>query len=135
MANTLHNPGMPLRRKVLAVAAAAVAVVVVVASTAGIEACGGDPTSELGAGKPTTTPGSAIDSGKPATADASSTIGSDAAAEAPPPTPSGCITDVSPGDHTFTCEGFSTDVSIPAACVKPTWGEQVMAFFEAHPKK
>ncbi|HSO40429.1 MAG TPA: hypothetical protein VLT33_48215 [Labilithrix sp.] len=60
--------------------------------------------------------------------DAGSSGGDDASpatdSEAPPspPTPSGCITDVTPGDHTFTCEGLSTDVSIPAACEKPGCG-------------
>lgn len=33
-----------------------------------------------------------------------------------PPVPSGCITDVSPGDHVYTCGGISVDVRIPAAC-------------------
>ncbi len=30
--------------------------------------------------------------------------------------PSGCITDVSAGDHQFTCDGFVYDVSVPPAC-------------------
>ena len=119
---------MHLRRDILAavvavVIAGVIAVVIAgVAVVGGIQGCSSDSTSELGAGKPTTTPGTPIDGGKPTTSDASITVGSDAAAEAPPPTPSGCITDVSPGDHTFTCEGFSTDVSIPAACMKPGCG-------------
>jgi len=84
-------------------------------------ACGGsDASDDLGGSKPTTTTGT--DSGKPATTTDGSTTTGDAAAEAPPPTPSGCITDVTPGDHTFTCEGLSVDVSIPTACVKPGCG-------------
>src|SRR5437773_55150 len=39
-----------------------------------------------------------------------------------PPVPSGCVTDVTPGDKTFTCEGLSVDVSIPASCIKPGCG-------------
>ena len=95
------------------------AVVGLVASV--FAACGGsDASDDLGGGKPTTTTGT--DSGKPATTTDGSTTTGDAAAEAPPPTPSGCITDVTPGDHTFTCEGLSVDVSVPAACVKPGCG-------------
>ena len=61
------------------------------------------------------------DSGSSGGVDSSSPV-ADSEAPQTPPTPSGCITDVSPGDHTFTCEGFSTDVSIPAACEKPGCG-------------
>jgi poly(3-hydroxybutyrate) depolymerase len=43
-------------------------------------------------------------------------------ADATPPVAAGCITDVSPGDHTFTCGGLSTDVRIPAACEAPGCG-------------
>ena len=39
-----------------------------------------------------------------------------------PPTPAGCITDVSAGDHTFTCGGLMVDVRIPAACEAPGCG-------------
>jgi polyhydroxybutyrate depolymerase len=42
--------------------------------------------------------------------------------DATPPTPSGCITDVSPGDHVFTCEGRQLDVRIPAVCEAPGCG-------------
>lgn len=40
--------------------------------------------------------------------------GADAPAEAA--VDHGCVTDTSPGDHTFTCEGFSVDVHVPDAC-------------------
>ena len=53
-----------------------------------------------------------------------SPVGDDAAptADATPPTPAGCITDVSAGDHTFTCGGLMVDVRIPAACEAPGCG-------------
>jgi polyhydroxybutyrate depolymerase len=38
------------------------------------------------------------------------------------PEAAGCITDVSPGRHTFTCEGLVTDVQVPAACARPGCG-------------
>src|SRR6185295_19597686 len=38
------------------------------------------------------------------------------------PVPGGCITDVSPGVHTFTCDGLRTDVSIPEICEAPGCG-------------
>lgn len=59
------------------------------------------------------------DSGTPMT-DSGST--SDGSVTAPPPVPSGCITDVTPGVHDFTCEGFATKVSIPDTCLKPGCG-------------
>ena len=46
----------------------------------------------------------------------------DAGPDASPPVAAGCITDVSPGDHTFTCGGLTTDVRIPAACEAPGCG-------------
>jgi poly(3-hydroxybutyrate) depolymerase len=46
----------------------------------------------------------------------------DSAIDAPPPVPAGCITDVSAGDHTFTCGGLQTDVRVPAACEAPGCG-------------
>jgi polyhydroxybutyrate depolymerase len=48
--------------------------------------------------------------------------GVDAGPDAPPPVASGCITDVSPGDHTFTCDGLQVDTRIPAACEAPGCG-------------
>jgi len=42
--------------------------------------------------------------------------------DAAPPVASGCITDVSPGDHTFTCDGLQVDARIPAACEAPGCG-------------
>ena len=42
--------------------------------------------------------------------------------DAPPPTAAGCIDDVSPGDHTYTCEGLQVDVRVPAACEAPGCG-------------
>src|SRR5258706_7665455 len=38
------------------------------------------------------------------------------------PMPAGCITDVSAGDHTFTCGGLVVDVRIPPACEAPGCG-------------
>jgi poly(3-hydroxybutyrate) depolymerase len=32
------------------------------------------------------------------------------------PMPAGCVTDVSPGQHTFVCEGLSTLLSVPQQC-------------------
>ncbi|MEO6420048.1 MAG: hypothetical protein ABIP39_11600 [Polyangiaceae bacterium] len=43
-------------------------------------------------------------------------------ASASPPAPSGCIDDVSPGDHVYTCEGLRVDARIPAACEHPGCG-------------
>ena len=42
--------------------------------------------------------------------------GGDAAPPGDPPTPAGCVTDVSAGDHTYTCGGRQVDVRIPPAC-------------------
>jgi len=42
--------------------------------------------------------------------------------DASPPVAAGCITDVSPGDHTFMCGGLQTDVRIPAVCEAPGCG-------------
>jgi len=39
-----------------------------------------------------------------------------------PPVPAGCITDVTAGDHTFTCGGLTTDARIPAQCEAPGCG-------------
>jgi poly(3-hydroxybutyrate) depolymerase len=39
-----------------------------------------------------------------------------------PPVPSGCVTDVATGDHTFTCGGLTTDARIPASCQTPGCG-------------
>lgn len=48
---------------------------------------------------------------------ASSSSGGDAAADAPGGlSPSGCIDDVSPGDHAYTCDGYRIDVRLPVAC-------------------
>jgi pimeloyl-ACP methyl ester carboxylesterase len=44
------------------------------------------------------------------------------AVDATPPTPSGCITDVSTGDHTYTCNGLTVDARIPAQCQAPGCG-------------
>jgi polyhydroxybutyrate depolymerase len=46
----------------------------------------------------------------------------DAAIDATPPVPSGCITEVTAGDHVFTCGGLAVDVRIPAACEAPGCG-------------
>jgi poly(3-hydroxybutyrate) depolymerase len=41
---------------------------------------------------------------------------------APAPAPRGCITDVAPGAHTFTCQGLRTDLFVPAACARAGCG-------------
>ena len=41
---------------------------------------------------------------------------------AAPPGPWGCITDVTPGHHTFACEGLRTDLFVPAACARAGCG-------------
>jgi poly(3-hydroxybutyrate) depolymerase len=38
------------------------------------------------------------------------------------PAPGGCITDVSRGAHTFTCEGLRTDAFVPESCRRPGCG-------------
>lgn len=51
--------------------------------------------------------------------------GGPAAGDAPvvePPVPSGCITDVSAGDHTYTCGGLQVDARVPPACQEPGCG-------------
>jgi poly(3-hydroxybutyrate) depolymerase len=45
-----------------------------------------------------------------------------ASADASPPVPAGCVTDVSAGDHTYTCGGLQVDVRVPPACVAPGCG-------------
>ena len=40
----------------------------------------------------------------------------------PPPTPVGCVTDVTAGVHHFACDGLEFDVSVPAACVSRSCG-------------
>ena len=42
--------------------------------------------------------------------------------DATPPVPSGCITEVSAGDHTFTCSGLRVDARVPDACAQPGCG-------------
>lgn len=42
--------------------------------------------------------------------------------DATPPAPAGCITDVSAGDHTYTCNQRQVDARIPAACQVPGCG-------------
>lgn len=42
--------------------------------------------------------------------------------DATPPTPAGCITDVSTGDHVYTCGGLRVDARIPAKCQAPGCG-------------
>jgi polyhydroxybutyrate depolymerase len=88
-------------------------------ATVAAAACNGSESNDLG-GTPRA-PSTTKDSGAPSNPDGS-VVQADAAPEPPPPTPSGCITDVTPGEHTFTCEGFSTDVVVPPACVKPGCG-------------
>lgn len=39
-----------------------------------------------------------------------------------PPIAAGCITDVTPGDHVYTCGGLRVDARIPEACVAPGCG-------------
>jgi len=47
---------------------------------------------------------------------------SDTGPDAPPPTPAGCTTDVSTGDHTYSCGGLAVDARIPAKCQAPGCG-------------
>lgn len=97
-----------------------IAVASFVAFASVVAACNGsDSSSDPGAATPSAADGSTGDSG-PTTIDGSASAAD--AAPATPHTPSGCITDVSLGEHTFTCEGFATDVSIPDACAKPGCG-------------
>jgi len=42
--------------------------------------------------------------------------------DATPPTPAGCVNDVSSGDHVYTCEGLRVDARIPPACQAPGCG-------------
>ena len=42
--------------------------------------------------------------------------------DAAPPIPAGCITDVSAGDHAFTCGGLQVDARVPPACLAPGCG-------------
>lgn len=42
--------------------------------------------------------------------------------DASPPTPSGCVTDVSSGDHVYTCNGLRVDARVPPACQAPGCG-------------
>src|SRR4249919_1052609 len=42
--------------------------------------------------------------------------------DATPPTPAGCVTDVSTGDHMYTCGGLRVDARIPARCQAPGCG-------------
>lgn len=53
---------------------------------------------------------------------AGATPGDGAVADEAPPVASGCITDVSSGDHTFMCGGLQVDVRVPAACQAPGCG-------------
>jgi polyhydroxybutyrate depolymerase len=53
-------------------------------------------------------PGVASDASQPS---APSDLGN-----APPPVPTGCITAVTAGTHTFSCQGYPVDVGIPASC-------------------
>ncbi|HEY5950674.1 MAG TPA: alpha/beta fold hydrolase [Kofleriaceae bacterium] len=46
----------------------------------------------------------------------------DSSIDAPPPSPSGCITDVTSGDHKYTCGGLAVDARIPPACQAPGCG-------------
>ncbi|HET9485671.1 MAG TPA: alpha/beta fold hydrolase [Xanthomonadales bacterium] len=46
----------------------------------------------------------------------------DTGPDAPPPVPAGCITDVSSGDHVYTCGGLAVDARIPPACQAPGCG-------------
>lgn len=39
-----------------------------------------------------------------------------------PPQPSGCIDDVGPGDHVYTCDGIRYDARIPEACTTRACG-------------
>jgi pimeloyl-ACP methyl ester carboxylesterase len=45
-----------------------------------------------------------------------------AGVDATPPVPAGCITDVSTGDHVYSCGGLAVDARIPARCQAPGCG-------------
>lgn len=107
---------MGLRQGVIAV------VISVGGATVALASCNGsDTTNDLGGTRPTASTGGP-GTGQTGGAGDASTSSGDSAAAVPPPVPSGCITDVTPGDHTYTCEGLQVDVTIPAACVKPGCG-------------
>ena len=42
--------------------------------------------------------------------------------DAAPPVPSGCVADVTTGDHVYTCGGLRVDIRVPAACQAPGCG-------------
>jgi len=44
------------------------------------------------------------------------------AAAFPAPVPDDCLTDVSAGQHSFTCEGIKIEVSVPDACIESACG-------------
>ncbi len=44
------------------------------------------------------------------------------AIDATPPMPSGCVNDVTSGDHTYACSGLTVDARIPPACQAPGCG-------------
>jgi polyhydroxybutyrate depolymerase len=50
------------------------------------------------------------------------TDGSTGGPDAAPPTAMGCITDVSTGDHVYSCGGLAVDARIPAQCQAPGCG-------------
>jgi len=69
-----------------------------------LAACSGGATAPADSG---------TDSGSDAVASGDSSV--EASVEGGLP-PSGCITDTTAGDHSFTCDGFTYDVSVPPAC-------------------
>jgi polyhydroxybutyrate depolymerase len=91
------------------------------AATSPVGPSGGFPT---GGGNSVQDAGNSSGGGK----DGGGSVGDDAGTsggggvDAGPPVAAGCITDVSAGDHTFTCGGLSVDVRIPAACESPGCG-------------
>jgi pimeloyl-ACP methyl ester carboxylesterase len=94
-----------------------------------VAACGDDGTPSQVQSYPTT---SGADAGHAGTSDGGGQQASDAGEPAPadagtfvdagPPVPSGCVTDVTAGDHVFTCGGLKVDARIPAACTAPGCG-------------
>jgi polyhydroxybutyrate depolymerase len=49
-------------------------------------------------------------------------LGDSRGVDATPPIAAGCITDVTTGDHVYTCGGLAVDVRVPSACQAPGCG-------------
>jgi poly(3-hydroxybutyrate) depolymerase len=62
--------------------------------------------------------------GAPASTDAATDIvdATGVGYDGPPPMPSGCVTDVTAGNHDYTCNGIAFNAQIPAVCQAPGCG-------------